>query len=535
MKVQKWVSTGLSIMMLTTMLIGCSGGDGKPVESNAGEEAADLTFPLAEPVTMKFFAEKSDEVKKDYNDLKYYKDLKKATNVNIEWDLVTGQNKVEKKNLMFASGDLPDVIYGAFTLSDSEIVKYGTEGSLIPLNDLIEKHAPNISQMFKDNPEFKKMATAPDGNIYSIPTVQDRESSAYNTAMVINKKWLDKLGLEVPTTTEELEQVLKAFKEGDPNGNGKQDEIPLSFVYGNHARGPGPIAGSFGIMDDPYHHTYIDNGKMVYAPSQPGYRDYVEYLNKLHQAGLIDEEVFTQNNQVYEAKIKNSEPIIGAFFHFRISSVVLKERVGDYTFVPALKGPKGDQSWYTRFINYSRSGFAITSVNKNPEIAMKWIDQSYTEQQSLNIFYGPEGVNWKETADGKIELLPAPEGMSNNAFTTMDAPSSFGASALLKSTLDKIILDDIGKEVEQVVSLYKPTVKFENRGNLLFAPDDIEQLSIIEPDLNGKNNYIDKITAKFVINGVTQGDWDAHLEQLKKLRAEEMINIYQRNYDATLK
>nr|WP_243896018.1 extracellular solute-binding protein [Paenibacillus sp. F411] len=484
---------------------------------------------------MKFFAEKSQLVTKDYNDLKFYKDLKEATNVNIEWDLVTSQNKVEKKNLMFASGDLPDVIYGAYSLTDPEIVKYGAEGSIIPLNDLIEKHAPNISKLLKENPDFAKMATAPDGNIYSVPMIQENESTAFSSAMVINKKWLDKLGLEVPTTTDELEQVLKAFKEGDPNGNGKQDEIPLSFVYGNHARGPGPLSGSFGIMDDPYHHTYIDNGKMVFAPAQEGYRSYVEYLNKLNQQGLIDEEVFTQNNQVYEAKIKNSEPIVGAFFHFRISSVIPKEQVGDYAFVPALKGPNGDQSWYKRFINFSRSGFAITPANKNPELAMRWIDQSYTEEQALKMFYGPENVNWKKTADGKIEHLPAPEGMSNDTFTFQDAPGTFGASALLKSTMDKIILDEIGKEIEQMVQLYQPTVKFENRGNLLLTPEDNEQLSVIEPDLSGKNNYIDKITAKFVINGVTQGDWDAHLEQLKTLRADEMIDIYQRNYDATLK
>ncbi|MEK1830296.1 extracellular solute-binding protein [Priestia megaterium] len=158
-----------------------------------------------------------------------FKELEKRTNVHIKWKNIPGDGYQEKKNLMLASGDLPDAFYSS-GFSDSDIVKYGQNGTIIPLEKLIKDYAPNLKKRLEERPELKKIITAPDGHIYSLPRAEEMGLVEFPNEQVINKKWLDKLGLPVPKTLEEYHQALKAFKEQDPNGNGKQDEIPMSFT-----------------------------------------------------------------------------------------------------------------------------------------------------------------------------------------------------------------------------------------------------------------------------------------------------------------
>src|SRR5699024_10973892 len=136
-------------------------------------------------------------------------------------------------NLDFASGDLDDIIFAAgnsnFT-ADME-VKYGEQGLIIPLEDLIEEYAPNIQKMFEERPDVKKSITTLDGHIYALPRVvkEGGTSSWYMSPFWYNGRWLDELGVdELPETTEELYDLLVRFRDEDPNGNGEADEIPLS-------------------------------------------------------------------------------------------------------------------------------------------------------------------------------------------------------------------------------------------------------------------------------------------------------------------
>lgn len=126
------------------------------------------------------------------------------------------------------------MFFGA-NFTDTELMKYGADGTIIPLNDLIDKHMPNLKALFDKRPDIKAIVTAPDGNIYSLPAGEElgtgQEDIGSNPDFLyINQDWLKKLGLNMPTTLQEYHDVLLAFKTKDPNGNGKADEIPLSFV-----------------------------------------------------------------------------------------------------------------------------------------------------------------------------------------------------------------------------------------------------------------------------------------------------------------
>lgn len=113
-------------------------------------------------------------------------------------------------------------------VSRTQEMMYGQQGVFLSLNDLIKKQGYYINQMFDENPEYKEVITAPDGNIYAIPEVNECYHCSLSVKLWIYKPWLEKLDLKMPQTIEEFHQVLKAFKELDPNGNGKQDEIPLA-------------------------------------------------------------------------------------------------------------------------------------------------------------------------------------------------------------------------------------------------------------------------------------------------------------------
>lgn len=186
-------------------------------------------FPLTEEKATLRVVIPSFTAVEDFNTNAFTKWYEEQTNVQVEWVIVpAGDEGLQKLNLMLSSGDLPDVIMGFYNITPALMQVYGQQGIFLPLNDLIEQYGSNVKNAFERYPLAKEVATATDGKIYGLPEINDCFHCSVSQKLWIYKPWLDKLGLQMPTTTEELYTVLKAFKEKDPNGNGQADEIPLS-------------------------------------------------------------------------------------------------------------------------------------------------------------------------------------------------------------------------------------------------------------------------------------------------------------------
>ncbi|MGG1554059.1 extracellular solute-binding protein [Paenibacillus ferrarius] len=527
---KKWLLTGTCLMLTAALAVtGCSKGS-----SEEGKEAAtvkQIQFPLEKPIDLKIFASTDPQVKKDYNDMQMFKELKKMSNVQVNWTLVSTEQLTEKKNILIASGDLPDAFYGRAVLTDQEVIKLSSQGAIIPLDTLIDKYAPNLKKIFDKRPEYKKLITAPDGHIYSLPTTVERDFNAIPSTLFINKKWLDKLGLPMPTTTDQFYATLKAFKEKDPNGNGKADEIPLSFLFENSQNGSNSLAGSFGVkLDDTRNHLFLDNGKVKYAPAQPEYKNYLQYVSKLYKEKLIDQEVFTQNQNQYFTKIRSKENVIGAFYGYSLASV-FGALNPDYVPVPPLKGSNGEMGGWLRMpVGLSIGSFAITSANKNPEVTMKWIDTVYDEKLSFQFESGPFGVTSKENPDGTIEKLPTPEGMGAGPFKHSEAPGNGAVTIVLKDMVDRY-KDVQADEKRTYYNMYDPYATKDVLLGTLWTNEDTEKLAPIQLDLGGKNGYYSSMFAKFVMDGFNDTDWENHLTQLKKLKIDDYVAMYQKYYD----
>ncbi|GIP40202.1 ABC transporter substrate-binding protein [Paenibacillus sp. J31TS4] len=514
------------------VLAGCSKEpeNGGKSTAQAESEAIGTGYPIVKTkLNLKLVTAKTPQQKKSTDQLKVVQDMEQLTNIHINWD-ASDQGYQEKKNLMFASGDLPDAFFGSGSLTDSDILKYGTQGMLIPLEKLIDQYAPNIKKMLEKQPDVKKVITAPDGHIYSIPTVITEGANELGEVLFVNKQWLDKLGLSVPTTTAEFEQVLKAFKDKDLNGNGKKDEIPFSFVNGNQLNGIFGLYGAFGLPDNASHIMQKD-GKVSYIATRPEFKEATAYFHSLYKQGLIDPEAFTQDRNVYFSKGRGKDgPVFGAFTGYNAENVVGPENAKSYVPIAPLKGPQGHQlvNMY-EILAVSKMGFAITSSNKHVPETMRWIDTVFDERHSVEWQFGPVGVNFKETNGDKYEYLPTPAGMSYDDFRCTEAPCFGGTGAILEDTYKKIELSDKIKTRLSYLQIYQPFMKKHTLpAGMFFTVEDSDRLSVLDTDITG---YVKKKQSQWVIDGNIDAEWDGYLAQLKKSGLDEFIQIYQRTYD----
>ncbi|SHH87975.1 extracellular solute-binding protein [Clostridium grantii] len=461
-------------------------------------------------------------IKKPFEELETMKQIKEATNVNIEWEETPQETWPEKKNLIIASGDWPDVFYGNYILEDEEVVKLAADGIFIPLEDLIEKYAPNVQKVFEEYPDFKDYITAPDGHIYSLPTINAYQSPA-PSAQFINKKWLDELGLEIPTTTDEFYEVLKAFK-----ANAKDGQTPFSFMYGNNTYGIGGMFGSFGLADDNSKITVVDD-KVVFTAMQPEYKEAVKYFNKLFNEGLIDLESFSQTREVYNAKVSKGD--VGVVNGWSLSSW-FGENYQDsgYVFMPPLKGPNGDQSYFYRSSATlsGKGSFLITSKCENPEVAMRLADYMCDPDVSFQASQGMIGGTYQKNADGKLEALPIPEGMNQAEFRHQDAAGANSFHMITAKYLENVIPSTSIAEKQSYEKVYEKFATNSPLPPFSMSPEDSTRISEIRADIT---SFVDENTSKWLLKGGIDEEWDSYVEKLKQMNVEELIGIYQARYD----
>ncbi|WP_167859242.1 extracellular solute-binding protein [Paenibacillus cymbidii] len=526
----------LAAALLAAAVAGCSGGksDGESKSSaapsgSAAPSAAGSATPAKEKVTIKMGIMKAAD-HGDFKTMKVVTDYEQKSNIHIDWVEVPQQNFTEKWNLMLTSGDYPEAFYGRGMENSGLDEMYGRSGVFLPLNDLIDKYAPNIKKMFDTVPGARARSMV-DGKIYSIPNPASAYHIQTEHKFYINKVWLDKLGLKVPTTTDELYEVLKAFKANDLNGNGKADEIPFTTWVAGGYDGLDTLFGSWGVPDNARDHTMLNNGKVVFVPAQEGYRKGLEFLNKLYKEGLIDQEVFTQTDQQLTAKGSGKDVVVGSFIRHIGDYVVGTDRFKDYVAVPVLKGPDGLQlATKIDFPRLMLNTFVITNKNKHPEDTIRWLDYMFTEQGALEFNFGPENVAWKWNGDGTWEVLPPPAGVNSNTFRNGNSPGGYGLTWMSEALNQK---GKVSSPIEQAyidhTKMYEPYFPKEVYPTLRFSQKQSEALSTVKGSLF---NYVQEMEGKFITGQTPLSKWDDYLKELDKIGLKTYLQVYQEAYDS---
>lgn len=297
----------------------------------------------------------------------------------------------EKFNLMLASGDYPDV----FMANASWIAPYLDAGIVVNLTDVLPEKMPNVLAEIEKFGQLKNAADD-NGQYWFIPKLEGATTFWCNDW--INQRWLDNLGLEMPTTTDELYEVLKAFKENDANGNGDpDDEVPMCI--GPWVSKLENMKLAFGTYDK---WIMFDEATGVEYPvyDRPEKtKEYLTFMNKLYTEGLLDQEYLTRDDDGINALIANDQT--GYFYDWADDAGRLVEggTLGvDYVYVKPIAGPDGTARWKTGeniTINYY-----IAADSENLEKVYEMFNYIYGEEGRNLFTWGVEGVTY-EVVDGE--------------------------------------------------------------------------------------------------------------------------------------
>ena len=522
MSLSKKSILGFFVFIVSAAALIAQGGTdkGASVSSNFNEKG----YPIVkEPLTLTFAT--GQNILK-FNDLEFFKEQEAATNVKINWIFVSAADWQQKKSLMFASAELPDAFYGGYSLTDQEVLKYGPDGALVPLNSLIDKYADNFKAVMAKRPQYKGIITAPDGKIYALPQINERAVTT-NTSLAINKTWLDKIGKPIPTTTEEFYNVLKAFKAaGDINGNGKADEWPFSF--GDYKLNS--MFGSFGLWDAPGH-MLVKGKDVVYTAMRTEYKDALVFFNRLAAEKLVHPESFVLDGATHRALLTSKPTVFGGLNAWLLEARFGNNERGDFTYMKPLKGPTGAQMWKKDDWGiHGKAAFAITSKNKYPEVTMRWIDRIIEPKKSFESFWGTLGHNYEKNADGTWKELMAPAGMPFGDWIYLVSPYSAGYQIILSDAYKTFALPSADKlKYEINREYYDESLKddYQNYPKLYFTVQESDELAKLSTDIN---TYVEEMYARWLMIGGIQNEWDGYLSKLKAMGIDRYIKIYQDAY-----
>ncbi|MEH7418367.1 ABC transporter substrate-binding protein [Neobacillus drentensis] len=538
MKKKKKMSFLVTAALVTSILAsGCSNSASSKKEADGANsspkyELKNINFPLDKKVTLKFLTQSSPIAPKDPNDKLIWQRVEKDTNVHIDWTNYPWEQFGDKRNLELASGDLPDAVFHA-GLSDNDILRYAKQGVIVPVETLIDKYMPNFKKVLDTRPEYKKLITASDGHIYSFPWIEELGSGkeaiqALDDIPWINKKWLDELGLQMPTTTEELEKVLLAFKEKKPEG--KNDIIPMSFMINHGGEDPAMLLGAFGSGDNYDHYVVSEDKKVVYTANQEGYKKGIEWLHQLQQKGLIDKEAFTQDWNTYVAKGKNGR--YGLYFTWDRANISGNNE--DYVPLPPLKGPDGQINVArTNGYGFDRGRMVVTSANKNLELTAKWIDKAYEPIQSVQNNWGTYGDKKQQnifelTSNGSLKHLPLG---STSPWDLRQKTNVDGPLAVLNNYYGTVTTmpDDAAWRLDILHKIYVPSMKATyNYPPIFLDKEDQDQLTQLETVVKP---YVERKKAEWILKGGIEKQWDDYLKQLDKNGLPKLLDIKQKALD----
>ena len=539
------VAAALAVTMASTMFAGC-GSKGNNASNADKVDMENLSFPLAETVTITGTTSYPVGTEEDPNKRTIFKRLEEETNVHVDWTAISSDQWGDKISLNMANANtLTDFVFTA-GFGDNDLIRYADQGVIVPVEEYIDNYMPNLKAVFDKYPEYRTMCEDADGHIWALPWIEQLGSektaiqTVGNNMTFINQKWLDFLGLETPTTVDEFEQVLLAFKEHAPELQKEfgidGDIIPMSCIVND--QDPNLLINGFGDgigdVDMGQHIAVTDDKKVICTATTDGFRKGVEWLHKLYAEGLIDPECFTQDWSTYVAKGKSHR--YGVCFTWDVANI---DNIQDY--VP-LKALKADTVNVTPQNGSFTSGFdrgrcVVTSVCKNPAFVCAWLDKMYDPFQSPQNNWGTYGEDddfdifeLSENEDGEKMLKHAPLGDASPV-EVREAECVGGPLAVLDEYYGKYVTcpDDAQYRLDWIKDYYTDDMHCKYVYPRVFmSSEDTEKLSAIQTDLV---SYLNSSKAEFIRDGITDDSWNAYINQVDSYGLDQYLEIYQKYFD----
>lgn len=549
-KIAKRVMAAALAAGMVISLAGCGGGSKKQLNDGELQEVdlSELEFPLKEKATLTGLISYPANTESNPNNRTIFKRLQEKTNVEIEWTAIQSDQWGDKISLAMANVDsLTDFVFSA-GFGDSDLLKYADQGVIIPLEEYIDAYMPNLKGVFDKYPEYKAMCTDSEGHIWALPWIEQlgSDKTAIQTVgnmSFINKKWLDFLGLEIPETVEEFEQVLIAFRdhasELQAEFNIDGSIIPMSCIVNDGDQDPAILINGFGEgygdADKGRHIAVTDDKKVICAATQEGFKEGITWLHQLYDEGLIDPEAFTQEWSTYVSKGKSGR--YGVCFSWDVANI---DNLEDWVPLPALtadvRNITPQNGSFTS--GFDRGRCVVTAVAEQPALVCAWLDQMYDPFQSPQNNWGTYGEDDEfdifelgENENGEEMLKHAPLGDASPV-EVREAECVGGPLAILDEYYGVYVTcpDDAQYRLDWIKDYYTPDMNTKYvYPNVFMSRDDTEELSNLQADIE---KTIKTAKSDWIMNGFTDADWDQYLKDLDAYGLEDYLAIFQKYLDS---
>lgn len=407
----------------------------------------------------------------------------------------------EKLNIMLASGEELD----AFIVSDW--TEFQKKDMIQPLNDLL-KDAPDLVAAYSED-EWASVTDAKTGNIYAIPF----GNTNLGNAPRIRADWLEAVGLPVPTTLEEFEAVLEAFKTSDKLG---RNVIPLATHL------------SFSQMDRAFMGLWTKHGDLNWVDTDgtvkpaildPGYKDYIAKMAEWYSKGYIWKEAFSQEFTVINDLVtQNRVGVLGTWVSVGFGGIEALEAEDPkqrYVYMDKFTGPAG--SAYS-FRLPPRQGVAISANSKNAAAAIQFFNWSIANTQNFNVISnGLEGKhwNWVDKENAVIELVPGSDKKYSKILSLVQ-----GGSGKKVTSSDASLSSKLWNEFYSFQS--SPALDLKKPGDYGVNYDEAKIIATV-PSAGDIDKFRDKELVKFIMGTSPMSNWDKFIDDLLKLGLDKMI------------
>lgn len=540
---KKRFKRGFSVVLAAAIaagaLAGCGGGDNNGSSANStsgGSEDGVTKFTIA---TLRW----TDAWPTDFLKSGIMKELEEKHNIEIEWEVYYASDWAEQKSLLLASGDLPDAFLGSNALNASDMNQ--NKANFVELSDYInEETMPNLSAIMEEDTQMRAICTDRDGKIYSLPKKLGIRPEVDGYVFFINKEWLDNLGLEVPSTYQELETVLEAFATQDADGDG---DASNEIGYTNSAAS-NLLSGDLRNILRPFgtmvsradNYMGIDGeGKAVFMPVQENYKEAVQWMHSLWEKGILDPEYFTQDASMVTSKIQADGGSQVGLITGWVADAVAGANADQFVLLEALEGPDGTRyvENAANYLDISDRELVVTKDCKDVEKLLAWADEFYDDVMALQTQYGSISDGCiTDNGDGTYTVNEPEDGSSLDTSAWSHSLRDFGPKYMNEEFYDKVQLpenqgDGIKMKEDEVNAKYVTDDVNVGFPMVQYTEEETSRLTTLGTDIY---QYVEAQYAHWVVDGGIEEEWDAYLAQLDTMGVQELITIQENAYAAYL-
>lgn len=474
-----------------------------------------------------------------YSDIVAFQIAAAETNIDVDFLTISEDAAETQMSLMFAGGDFTDVVSDFLYSYVGTTVSAYENDLIIPLNDYLEEYSPNYYAWINSRPDFLKAVTEDEGNIFAwynlMPAVRYEGTSWVRTDL------LEQFGMESPVTIDEYEDYFAKCVDAGLTATIYADSTTWSNVATSAFDLPG-TSGAEGFGIAAYH-----KGNTIYSAYQSdALKDYMELMHSWYEKGFFSQDLISLSGAAMDRRAQDDLVINGQVGYMmqgvdRYTNYVESTSIEGWDIEPSRNIVKEDGQ-ITHFapndpIAESNGSIVITTACEDIEAACRYVDWFYSDFGINTMNYGPEGVTWNWSADGKDRLFTAAlyndQVYNENAGSAAMIYTGYMAWPSISDPYSGMYYSQTTKGIDAVEMYLKDNddTYYLNEKLINFTTEETE---IINSKLADVSTYIAENLVKFLIGDKSMTEWDAFIADLDQLGLQEIIDTYQTAYDRYL-